>query len=135
MPVKHDLYNQRFYKSAPHPSNYPVISNVAISNLGLVTWTTDVTSTSQVLYGLTSQLGLLTTYDATYVTSHSVQLSNLTNGLTYYVKVQSFNTDALSISDLYVFTFGGATGDDFIGLEDGSGRILAEDGTYIKTES
>lgn len=135
MPVKHDLYNQRFYKSAPHPSNYPIISNVAISNLGLVTWTTDVPSTSQVLYGLTTLLGTLTPYDATYVTSHSVQLFSLTNGATYYLKVQSFNTDALSISDLYVFTFAGATGNDFIGLEDGSGEFLAEDGTHIITES
>lgn len=133
MPEKVDLYSYtRFHKTIPHQSNYPIISNVLISATGLVTWTTDIASTSQVLYGLTPYLGALSTYDSTLVTSHSVQLSGITGGLLYYLKVQSFYSDALSISDLYTFIYNPTA--NFILAEDGS-YILLEDGTKIILET
>lgn len=106
MPQKVDLYDYlRFKKSIPHSSNYPVITNVQASASGLITWTTDVASTSQVYYGVVPYLGFVTPYDSALVTSHSVQLSSLTLNTRYYFKVLSFRSDALSISDLYSFVF------------------------------
>lgn len=121
-----------FHKSIPHASNYPIITNVAATSGGLVTWTTNIASTSQVLYGTLPLLGLSTSQDSTLVTSHSVQLSGLTDGVRYYFRVQSFFSDALSISDLYTFQFV-AIG-IFILLE-GISYMLLEDGTKIKVES
>lgn len=104
MPIKADLWqNRRFHKSIPHASNYPVISNVASTPDGLVTWTTDVPATSQVLYGFVPYLGFASSWDSALVASHSVQLTNLVPGAIYYFKVLSFRFDALSISDLYSF--------------------------------
>lgn len=106
MPTKLDYFATYFphKKTAPHASYYPIISNVRISVNGIVTWTTDVPSTSQAFYGVVPYLGFQTVEDTTYVTSHTVQLTGLTEGLLYYVRVQSFNIDSLSISDLYTFT-------------------------------
>lgn len=133
MGIKLD-YQEKFHKSLGHRSNYPIITNVAISSTGLVTWTTDIPSTSQVHYGTTPNLGPLSDFDGTLVTSHSVQLSGLSNNVQYYLRVQSFYLDALSISDLYAFVVTSAT-QPGVALEDGSGVILMEDGTRIQLES
>lgn len=106
MPVKHD-YRLPYQKSLNHASNYPVITNVQATGQGLITWTTDIASSSQVLYSTSPYLGLLSPYDSTNVTSHSVQLTDLVEGETYYFRVQSFYLDALSTSDLYSFVFTG----------------------------
>lgn len=103
MPIKLDNLYRHFYKSIPHPSNYPRITNVSATSDGLITWTTDVASTSQVFYGTIPYLGIETDRDSTYVTSHSVQLEDLVDDTTYFFRVLSFNIDALSISDLYTF--------------------------------
>ncbi len=113
-------------KELPHGSNYPIISNVQATNGGLVTWTTNIPSTSQVLYGTTPLLGPISPFDGTLVTSHSVQLDNLPSGLIYF-RVQSFYLDSLSISDLYNFSI------NFLQAEDGS-YILNEDGSKIILE-
>lgn len=133
MPTRQDYIHYHFTpkKRLQHQSNYPRISNVQISSLGLVTWTTDIPSTSQVIYGTSPQLGLQTPFNSALVTSHSVQLSGLTNGI-YYLRVQSFFLDALSISDLYPFQFIGIG--NFILLEDGT-YMLLEDGGKIPVES
>jgi hypothetical protein len=124
MPLKVDLYDYlRFKKSIPHSSNYPVISNVQATASGLITWNTDIASTSQVQYASMPILGPFTPFDSSLVTIHSVQLSGLTDLVTYYFRVQSFYLDALSISDLYSFVF-----------ESAATRLLMEDGTYILME-
>lgn len=136
MPTKLD-YLATYYpfrKSPPHVSYYPLITNVAAATLtATITWTTDLPSTSQVLYGVVPYLGFISTLDATYVTSHSITLSGLVVGKLYYFKVQSFNQDALSLSDLYTFVYTPVVGD--LLLENGSGFILLEDGTKILVES
>lgn len=107
MPIKLDYMwdRRRLYKSLPGRTNYPVISNVLVSPSGIVTWTTDIPSTSQVLYGATMHLGLLSAYDSTLTTSHSVQLFSLTASVRYYFKVQSFYRDSLSVSAVFSFVY------------------------------
>ena len=111
-------------KGLVHQSNYPKISNVAATSLGLITWQSDRPATSQVQYGTTPLLGPITPFDGTLVTSHSVQLTGLTDGILYYFRVQSFFLDALSISDLYSFQFTAT-----------AQYLLAEDGSYILDEN
>ena len=128
MPSKADYVREHGLprKSINHASNYPRITNVQGSKTGLITWTTDVASSSQVLFGVVPFLGFITAYDATPVTSHSVQIPITLPG-TYYFRVQSFNIDALSISDLYTLTT------DSLLMEDGT-YIVMEDGTRISLE-
>lgn len=133
MPTKSDYIHYHFVpKKGPlHVSNYPVITNVQATSTGLITWTTDIPSTSQVNFGTSPNLGVLSTFDGTLVTSHSVQLVGITSGILYYFKVQSFYLDSLSISDLYSFQANFAS---FLQAEDGT-YILLEDGTKTQLES
>ena len=126
-------YHWSTKKHRTHPSYYPVLSNVQATPQGLISWLSDIPSTSQVLYGTTPLLGLSSLYDSTLVTSHSIQLSGLIQGILYYFRVQSFFLDSLSISDLYTFLYNPITGD--ILMEDGINYILLEDGTKIAVES
>lgn len=88
-------------------------------------------STSQVIYGHLPLLGEISAFDPTLVTSHSVQLVNLTSGY-YYFRVMSFHIDALSISDLYVFVIN--TG-NVLALENNTGELVLEDNTRIALET
>src|SRR5262249_41618373 len=70
----------------------PVISSVAAapgSTSATITWTTNVASNSRVDYGTSA--GSLTSNqsDATLVTTHSLTLSSLTPGTTYFYRVTS----------------------------------------------
>lgn len=71
----------------------PVISNVQATNIitsgATITWTTDISSDSQVEYGTTTAYGSSTTLDPTLVTSHSVALTGLSAGTTYNYRVKS----------------------------------------------
>lgn len=133
MPYALELKNAVLYykKKVPESSRYPIISNVAATSAGLVTWTTDISATSQVLYGFTPFLGSQSTDDLTLVISHSVQLTNLTNGALYFYRVKSCANSVCSLSDLYTFIASGAT--NFLKLEDGT-YMLLEDGTKILLE-
>ena len=77
----------------PASAGPPVISQVAASQVtttsATVSWTTDIPSSTQVLYGTSSQYGQSTALDATQVTGHSQTLTGLTPGLTYHFAVQS----------------------------------------------
>jgi hypothetical protein len=120
-------------KHPPHSSVYPVITNIAwvpSSNSAIITWTTDVASSSQVAYGSNQNKDQRSPYDPTPVTSHSVVLTGLTNGVVYFFNVQSFFFDSLSISVQNAFiTTGG-----LILMDDGT-FILQEDATKILTET
>lgn len=71
----------------------PTVFNVAASEITQtsvkITWTTDVASTSQVEYGLTSSLGMTTSLHTDLVTSHSTTLSGLVAGSYHYYNVKS----------------------------------------------
>ncbi|MDD5688430.1 MAG: carbohydrate-binding protein [Elusimicrobia bacterium] len=86
----------------------PIISNVSAGvtvTSAVIIWTTNEVSDSQVVYGLTTALGSTTTLSATPVTSHSVELSNLDKGKTYYYRVYSRDpANNLAISAQYSFT-------------------------------
>ena len=76
----------------------PIISAVEVTDLSdesvTVIWTTDEPSDSIVSYGTnTTVLGSLA-FDNSLVISHSIQLTGLTTGITYYFQVES--TDASS---------------------------------------
>lgn len=74
-------------------SALPVISNIQATNITTsgvtITWTTDISSDSQVEYGTTTAYGSSTTLDSTLVTSHSVALTGLSAGTIYNYRVKS----------------------------------------------
>lgn len=70
----------------------PVISTVTAtpgSNTATVIWSTDEASTSRVDYGTSATALSLNASNATLVTSHSITLSGLTAGTTYFFRVTS----------------------------------------------
>lgn len=85
--------------SAPDVSA-PSISALSFStgtSTATITWTTNETSTSKVYYSTTSPLNTSTASvktDASLVTSHSVTLTGLTPGATYYFKAESADAAA-----------------------------------------
>ncbi len=76
----------------------PIITNIQVSAIGTdtvtITWDTDEASKSQVEYGTTSSYGTLTTVDANMVTSHSVDLTSLTEGTNYHFRVISLDASS-----------------------------------------
>ncbi|MFZ4769751.1 MAG: LamG-like jellyroll fold domain-containing protein, partial [Ferruginibacter sp.] len=70
-----------------------VISNIVTTpnanGNSTITWTTDIPSTSVVDYGTISNNLNQNTNNASLVTSHSIQISGLTMGTTYYFRVSS----------------------------------------------
>jgi Leucine-rich repeat (LRR) protein len=71
----------------------PVLFSVAATNItgtdAMITWTTDEPASSQVEYGLTTGYGSTSTLYTNLVTSHSVNLTDLTPGTTYHYRVIS----------------------------------------------
>jgi len=85
------------------------ISNVSSSRINSrtmkIAWTTSIPASSQVEYGTTTAYGKKTTIDWNMVTSHWVQLSNLTTGTTYYFRVKSKDADGRTrTSGQFTFT-------------------------------
>ncbi len=69
----------------------PSISNVQVNadnESALISWTTSENANSTVNYGTTTSLGTVVG-NASNVTSHSINLTGLTNGTTYYYNVTS----------------------------------------------
>ncbi|HAV63985.1 MAG TPA: hypothetical protein DCY13_16665 [Verrucomicrobiales bacterium] len=71
----------------------PVVSGLAVAfrdarTIGL-TWVTDETSTSQVEYGLTDNLGLVTPLETGLSAEHLAELAGLLPDSTYFVRVRS----------------------------------------------
>ena len=66
------------------------INNILVNpddTAATITWTTTNTATSQVQYGLTTNLGLTTPLQSALVTNHAALLTNLSPGSIYYYKV------------------------------------------------
>ena len=78
----------------------PTISNIQTSNITstsvIISWTTDQQSSSQVNYGLSAAYGGVATNGGPPVTAHSVPVSGLNAGTTYYFDVVSANTAGIS---------------------------------------
>lgn len=90
-------YSGNFQAATDSPPPVPVISAVTAtaisSTAATITWTTDIATSSQVQYGLTTSYGSATTANATLVTSHSQGLSGLTASTVYHYRVTG--TDSL----------------------------------------
>ena len=80
-------------------SSAPVISAVAANSIttvgATITWTTDVASTSQVEYGISTSYGTLTTLNATLTAAHAVALTGLTTNTVYHYRVRSQNSSGV----------------------------------------
>ncbi|MDD5688638.1 MAG: carbohydrate-binding protein, partial [Elusimicrobia bacterium] len=87
--------------------NPPVISNITASvtqNSAIITWNTDENSDSQVTYGTSTAMGTTTTLDSAMNRLHSVPLSGLLKGNTYYYMVYSRDSSGnLATSIQYSF--------------------------------
>jgi len=87
---------------------YPQISNVAASLIGYnnatITWTTDLSSDSLVIYGLSLSNLNLSNSNAALVTSHTISLSSLFANTTYFYNVTSCVGIACNSTGTYNFT-------------------------------
>ncbi|MDD5687547.1 MAG: carbohydrate-binding protein [Elusimicrobia bacterium] len=95
------------FTTTSNDPNPPVISNVVAGvtlNSAVIKWTTDENSDSQVAYGTTTAMGTITTLDPTSTRLHSVPISGLQKGKTYYYKVYSRDSsNNLATSAQYSF--------------------------------
>lgn len=89
--------------------NPPVISNIQITGItqtaATITWTTDVTSDSSVMYGHTNAYASGTVSDASQVTSHSIALTGLLPHSLYHFKVSSTSNVSFLTSSSADVTF------------------------------
>ena len=73
----------------------PVISAVTVSGVGTssatITWTTNEPATSRTVYGRTNLYSLASSLDTTLATSHSMTLTGLRAGTTYFYRVRSMD--------------------------------------------
>lgn len=95
----------------------PVISGVAATAItdtsAVIVWFTDAASESSVEYGISTNYGMVSAYDNTMVTSHSVALADLAAQTTYHYKVKSRDASGLwSQTPDYAFTTGIDMGTD-----------------------
>jgi hypothetical protein len=88
----------------------PTVSSVSISlittSAATITWSTDEGANSTMDYGTTPSLGTQTS-DASFVTSHRIQLTGLSSGTTYYLNITG--CDAVgncAVSGVYSFISG-----------------------------
>jgi hypothetical protein len=76
----------------------PVISNIVVSSItttsAKVSWTTDEAASSNVDYGKTEDVNEGIETSAALVTSHSLSLTGLTEGVPYYFQIRSADVDS-----------------------------------------
>ncbi len=81
------------YTSPPVLQSGPTAGSITTQSV-TITWSTDRNGDSKVAYGTSSgNYGTTEPYVSTQVTSHSVTISNLSPGTTYYYKVYWTDTD------------------------------------------
>ena len=72
----------------PAITDGPTVTDIT-SNSVTITWQTDEASNSQVNYSMQSAANGMSVYQATYVTNHSITLSDLSPTTLYYFNVES----------------------------------------------
>ncbi|MFZ3384619.1 MAG: DUF1349 domain-containing protein, partial [Candidatus Methanoperedens sp.] len=79
-------------RPGPFIGDPPVISNVSVnvlSNSATVHWITNVVTTSNLSYGLTTAYGNGTIFEPKKLLDHTVTLNNLTQGTLYHYKIKA----------------------------------------------
>ena len=79
-------------------------SGTTVTTSVWVYWTTNIPATSKVEYGLDTTYGFATTEDTNPVTSHSVQVKSLVEGVLYHYHVISNASTDTATSNDYTFT-------------------------------
>ena len=111
----------------------PVISGITVTNISsgsaTVSWTTNVPTNAQVIYGTTTAYGLSTLVDQTLATTHSMLLSGLAPGTLYHYQVLSadVNTTLATSAD---GTFSSTNLSSSLGTLNGH-NVLAEGGKIL----
>ncbi len=98
-----------------------------------VEWTTNEASTSRVLYGLTSSLGLATVKDGTLVESHSVSLDSLHACARYFVRIVSEDASHNATTS-GIFTFS-TLGCDTSSIENGGEEFVSSSGGTVSVST
>ncbi len=105
-----EAVSQEYNFTTLSDTSAPNISNVQSSGItassATITWLTNEPATSQTLYGLSSgALDFPSAENTNFNTNHSVILTNLEGGKTYYYKVKSRDpSNNRALSDEYSFT-------------------------------
>ncbi len=88
-----DTVKSSFVISSEPATEDVEISNVKVSSIAsttaTVTWTTNVAADSTVYYGKNKDKLTKNVHSSTLTTSHSIELSSLESGVTYYIRVES----------------------------------------------
>lgn len=92
----------QFTYNAPATSTAPVISDIAVSDIGtssaMVTWNTDQASFDDIAYGTSTNYGMTTSIETSASTTHSATLSNLDEATLYHFQISAGNGTATSTS-------------------------------------
>ena len=83
----------------PAPNISAIATNSITQNSATITFATDISGTTQIEYGLTTSYGIMTAFNSTLTTAHTVALSSLSGGATYHFRVHTQNasgTEAIS---------------------------------------
>jgi hypothetical protein len=104
----------------------PTITNLNASNVSFssanIKWTTSEDATTQIEYGKTIAYGSQTTLDSNMIQTHSLIISGLEPGITYYIRVKSKDAAGnLSQSTLTFTTSTGGSGGNYTVKKDGTG--------------
>jgi hypothetical protein len=97
--VDQNAYTLRIDPATPQALTVSNVStNSVTSTSANVTWTTNNTANSQVVYGTTTSYGSTTPLNTSLVTSHTVSLSGLTPSSAYHFQVKSQDGSGSSAS-------------------------------------
>lgn len=100
---------QNFNLATTLDSTGPVISSIATStsdNSANITWNTNESADSQIIYGTTTNYGSTTTLDSTFTSQHLVIISGLNSSTIYHFKILSRdkNSNSSASSDQIITT-------------------------------
>jgi hypothetical protein len=89
--------------ASPLPGFFNDVTAVPDDTTATITWTTVTPATTQLSYGLTTDLTLNTSSNSALVTSHAVLLTNLSPGTTYYFAALASDGATQHVSANYSF--------------------------------
>ena len=89
--------------AAPLPGFFTNVQAFPDDTAATITWTTIAPATTQVRYGLTTDLPLVTILDPTLATNHAVLLTDLIAGTNYYFAANGSNFTSQYVSSTFAF--------------------------------